>query len=577
MNQREQDEERAAQDGRRAEWARVEAEPTRSVRDDLLARVGAGALQRRLARRAVERERGGHDGGGDGGLARAAALATSGAAGALPHGDAIQRSFGRHDVSRLRAYTDGAAQAGAEAMGAEAFAVGDQVGFAGAPSLHTAAHEAAHAVQQRAGVQLSGGVGHEGDAYERHADAVADLVVRGRSAEALLDEHAGGDIKYHGPAPHAPSIQRKAYRDLDEKSLENAGQGGAATLAPAKAQAAVAANNQRWQGRYRAQIIAFLRGGAQVDSGAPFTVDDVGHVARLQAGAGAGVDGIIGDATMSVLLAAGLEFTADVGKDAQHPTGKPRPGEVTIEFWPGELEDMGGWNQAIGAAEKASAAAGDNAPFRHLNAPEGVGRLYVKVNGHLIAKYDARGGPPRQIKDFGGHTADPTQGSFTVGAQQNGFTTQSWPNSRIPWGAKVRKAQAGYEVSPKGATQWQPAPPGVVDDYIFQSLPKSDGADASADVRWWNQNDFGAIAFRLQGSPGFYLHTTPETEEQAALGEEVQLRHSHGCVHLDPTQRDEMIARGYLQQGVKFVCKKYEAHLLPDKARAQAMGGGANA
>jgi hypothetical protein len=49
------------------------------------------------------------------------------------------------------------------------------------------AHEAAHVIQQRGGVQLKGGVGAVGDAHEQHADAVADRVVAGQSAEALLD------------------------------------------------------------------------------------------------------------------------------------------------------------------------------------------------------------------------------------------------------------------------------------------------------------------------------------------------------------------------------------------------------
>ena len=75
-------------------------------------------------------------------------------------------------------------------MGARAYAAGNRVAFASAPDLHLAAHEVAHVVQQRGGVQLSGGVGAAGDIYERHADAVADRVVRGESAEALLDQHA---------------------------------------------------------------------------------------------------------------------------------------------------------------------------------------------------------------------------------------------------------------------------------------------------------------------------------------------------------------------------------------------------
>jgi Domain of unknown function (DUF4157) len=123
---------------------------------------------------------------------QAAQHGTSGSGGSLPHLDRIQRSFGRHDVSGVRAHTDERAAEGARAMGAEAFADGEQVAFGGAPSLHTAAHEAAHVVQQRGGVQLKGGVGEAGDRYEQHANAVADLVVQGKSAESLLDPYARG-------------------------------------------------------------------------------------------------------------------------------------------------------------------------------------------------------------------------------------------------------------------------------------------------------------------------------------------------------------------------------------------------
>jgi hypothetical protein len=123
---------------------------------------------------------------------RSAALrGISGGGGPLPHLDRIQSSFGQFDLGKVIAHTDGAARAGAQAMGAQAFAIGNHVAFAGPPSLHTAAHEAAHVVQQQAGVQLEGGVGRVGDPYERHADAVADQVVQGHSAEALLGQFAG--------------------------------------------------------------------------------------------------------------------------------------------------------------------------------------------------------------------------------------------------------------------------------------------------------------------------------------------------------------------------------------------------
>ncbi|HEY4242496.1 MAG TPA: DUF4157 domain-containing protein [Kofleriaceae bacterium] len=123
---------------------------------------------------------------------QAAQHGTSGGGAALPYIDQIQRAFGKHDVSGIRAHTDERAAAGARAMGAEAFADGDHVAFHGAPSLHTAAHEAAHVVQQRGGVQLKGGVGEAGDSHEQHANAVADLVVQGKSAESLLDRYGGG-------------------------------------------------------------------------------------------------------------------------------------------------------------------------------------------------------------------------------------------------------------------------------------------------------------------------------------------------------------------------------------------------
>jgi hypothetical protein len=145
---------------------------------------------------------------------RAAQRGVSGASGPLPHLDAIQESFGRHDVTKIAARVGGDAAAAAEAMGASAFAMGERLAFAGTPSLRIAAHEAAHVVQQRAGVELAGGVGQAGDRYERHADAVADRVVQGLSSEALLDTGASRASRgaARGPAgavtQRAPAVQR---------------------------------------------------------------------------------------------------------------------------------------------------------------------------------------------------------------------------------------------------------------------------------------------------------------------------------------------------------------------------------
>ena len=124
---------------------------------------------------------------------------------ALPFRDDIQRAFGRHDVSTIRVQVGGDAAVAARTLGARAYTIGERVAFVAPPDLHTAAHEAAHVVQQRAGVHLDGELGHADDVYERAADAAADAVVAGNVAEHLLDGPGGGARL---------AVQRKEHADL---------------------------------------------------------------------------------------------------------------------------------------------------------------------------------------------------------------------------------------------------------------------------------------------------------------------------------------------------------------------------
>jgi hypothetical protein len=163
--------------------------------------------KRTLTQHLQRRARGGAHGEDPAETQEIADAGTSGAGAPLPFLDQIQRSFGRHDVTGARAHTGAEAGEAARAIGAEAYATGDQIAFAGSPSLHTAAHEAAHVVQQRAGVHLKDGVGEVGDTYEQHADAVADRVVRGESAEDLLDRFGG----LGGGAGGGGRVQKRAY------------------------------------------------------------------------------------------------------------------------------------------------------------------------------------------------------------------------------------------------------------------------------------------------------------------------------------------------------------------------------
>lgn len=148
-------------------------------------------------------------GGGTENVHAAAERGTSGGGGALPYLQKIQSSFGAHDVSNVQAYSGGAAKEASAAMGAEAYATGNKIAFGSSPGLHTAAHEAAHIVQQRAGVSLSGGVGQAGDSYEQHADAVADAVVQGKSAEGILDKMAGNTAAVQTKKIQQKKVQQK--------------------------------------------------------------------------------------------------------------------------------------------------------------------------------------------------------------------------------------------------------------------------------------------------------------------------------------------------------------------------------
>jgi Domain of unknown function (DUF4157) len=169
--------------------------------DSLLGALGLGSVQRAEASGGATTS--------TSQIHEAAQRGVSGAGQQLPHLTEIQQSFGSHDVSGVRAHVGGAAADASNKMGANAYATGDSVAFGSSPDLHLAAHEAAHVVQQRGGVQLKGGVGQVGDPYERHADAVADLVVQGKSAESLLTQMAPA-----GSGAASSSVQRQLQFDI---------------------------------------------------------------------------------------------------------------------------------------------------------------------------------------------------------------------------------------------------------------------------------------------------------------------------------------------------------------------------
>jgi len=69
----------------------------------------------------------------------------------------------------------------------------------------------------------------------------------------------------------------------------------------------------------------------------------------------------------------------------------------------------------------------------------------------------------------------------------------------------------------------------------------------------WNLNDFGPLAFQV-GDTDEFIHTQPRAEAGGALAGP-----SHGCIHIVPADRDDMVGHGCLQGGVTLRVRGYAA------------------
>lgn len=134
----------------------------------------------------------------------------------LPHRGALQPLFGRYDLASFEAYVGGPAREAADRLGARAYVAESRAVFAEEPSLATAAHEAAHLVQQRQGYGTAG-LSKASEPLERQAREVAARAARGLSVEGVLDRAPAGASALSGVA-----VQRETEWDQledEEKSL----------------------------------------------------------------------------------------------------------------------------------------------------------------------------------------------------------------------------------------------------------------------------------------------------------------------------------------------------------------------
>jgi hypothetical protein len=217
------------------------------------------------------------------------------------------------------------------------------------------------------------------------------------------------------------------------------------------------------------------------------------------------------------------------------------------------------------------------------------GRLYIV--GGKGESYEAVGGPPgKPQKGGGGHTAGQTpSGLFTLGPKLH-HTTLGWPLSTIPYGAPLRFDSHGFVEyfehhvwknanGPHGI--WTKASkdfhardgdPPVVNESDLALFHKAAYRKDNKLRPTWIMNDFGEWSWNLmhhgKRTP-YYMHTTPQDEAYMRLPLErdsitVLFGHSHGCVHILPQDRDEMIHRGYLKEGVHVRIMPYSQKGPPE-------------
>lgn len=374
--------------------------------------------------------------------------------------------------------------------------------------------------------------------------------------------------------PKVEPKPRVSRRDIDRTRIEARGATRFAgrmdaRFAAAAWRAVVPSANQAWSVDQRRDLLAFLRGHA-VEGDPQFTEADVRIVAHLQAGSSAKSDGVISDETLAIFFAMGFR-----------PSPRKAAGqEVKLEFYPAEFEDLAAWNREID--EKITKNHGDYEDVVH---PIGEGTLYVRVGGSIVARYRARGGPPSPLEHGDHHIAEPTApGGYLLGSAHP-HVTSSWHYSQLPWGAELRAHEGGYQYRWPGRQPWEWATahhgnhlkePIAVSD--IEDLPEVTRDGVS--YRIWNKNDFGPLAWNLEPSIQ-YVHTTVAAEAELAAADAadagppsavtVTLTASHGCIHVDPRERDEMMARGYLGKDIPILVRRWNEYLLPDEIRRELL------
>ncbi len=189
-------------------------------------------------------------------------------------------------------------------------------------------------------------------------------------------------------------------------------------------------------------------------------------------------------------------------------------------------------------------------------------------------RYEAWGGPSSMGSDPRMAEEPTWPGTYIIHGMQS-YITPSWPMSKIRWGTELldrpnkdpKKSDVWYKLK---SGKWGSVKNDIgVSRSILLKLNK-EYYGVSTIPKKWVFNDFGPIVIRwfkdINGNKkldknerlsGQMFHTTPDNEAQHKRGKTVNLLPSHGCIHIKPADRDNLISMGAFKPETVFIVHKY--------------------
>jgi len=221
---------------------------------------------------------------------------------------------------------------------------------------------------------------------------------------------------------------------------------------------------------------------------------------------------------------------------------------------------------------------------KELHFYPGEHKLIWVVNGKAAIRAEAWGGeePVAGVKYSIMKPRPTTPGRYVIYSYAP-YRTNTWPWSKIVWGTKLGLDPTGKHVVYETGIRTNPWSkvenkiPGVtlaaIKHQYYVLYGSSGKFDSNGDgiPDFWVSNDFGAWAVRYfpdknwnkkldadESLSGEMFHTTPDNEAQVAKGEPVTFTPSHGCIHLNPIERDKLQKSGAFDKGTDLIIHSYK-------------------